>query len=92
MATNPQVAYAQKAAAQKQAQENQAQERPRLIDEKEAAFRLGLKVATLRRWRWAGKPPNFLKIGSAVRYDPEVLAAFREACQRTSTSDVGKVA
>ncbi len=62
----------------------------RLMKEHEAAYVLGLKVATLRRWRWAGKPPRFLKIGSAVRYDPEELADFMEAARRTSTSDAGE--
>ncbi len=62
----------------------------RLLNEHEAAYALGLKVATLRRWRWAGKPPRFLKIGSAVRYDPDELADFMEAARRTSTSDCGE--
>ncbi len=62
---------------------------PPLLNEHEAAHILGLKVATLRRWRWAGKPPRFLKIGSAVRYDPQVLAEFIEAARRTSTTDTG---
>ncbi len=61
----------------------------RLLNEHEAAYALGLKVATLRRWRWAGKPPRFLKIGSAVRYDPDELADFLEAARRTSTTDSG---
>ena len=61
----------------------------RLLNEHETADALGLKVATLRRWRWAGKPPRFLKIGSAVRYDPQVLAEFIEAARRTSSSDTG---
>ena len=61
----------------------------RLLNEHEAAHALGLKVATLRRWRWAGKPPEFLKIGSAVRYDPGVLAEFIKAARRTSTTDTG---
>ena len=61
----------------------------RLLNEHQAAYALGLKVATLRRWRWAGKPPRFLKIGSAVRYDPRVLAEFIEAARRTSTTDTG---
>lgn len=60
-----------------------------LINEYQAAKILGLKVATLRRWRWAGKPPPFLKIGAAVRYDPNELSAFKEAARRTSTSDTG---
>ena len=49
-----------------------------LIDEHEAARMLGLSVKTLRRWRWAGRPPHFFKIGSAVRYDPEALLDFIE--------------
>lgn len=61
----------------------------RLLNESEAAEALGLKVATLRRWRWAGKPPRFLKIGSAVRYEPAELATFIQAARRTSTSDTG---
>ncbi len=62
---------------------------PALVKEHEAARILGLSVKTLRRWRWAGKPPHFLKIGSAVRYDPQVLAEFIEAARRTSTTDTG---
>ena len=60
-----------------------------LIDEHEAARILGLSVKTLRRWRWAGRPPGFLKIGAAVRYDPAELASFIEAARRTSTTDTG---
>ena len=60
-----------------------------LLNEHEAAQALGLKVATLRRWRWAGKPPRFLKIGAAVRYDPVELAALIEGARRTSTTDTG---
>jgi hypothetical protein len=60
-----------------------------LIDEHEAAEILGLKVATLRRWRWAGRGPAFRKIGASVRYHPEDLTAFAEAARRQSTSDPG---
>jgi len=63
---------------------------PALINECEAARILGLSVKTLRRWRWAGKPPCFLKIGAAVRYDPAVLSAFIETARRTSTTDTGQ--
>ncbi len=61
-----------------------------LINETEAAQRLGLSVKTLRRWRWAGNPPHFVKIGGAVRYDLSDLEAFIEAGRRTSTSDQGQ--
>ncbi len=60
-----------------------------LIDEHEAARILGLSVKTLRRWRWAGKPPNFVKIGSAVRYELAELRTLIDAGRRTSTSDNG---
>ncbi len=82
-----QTILSQKALALKQ-----SSQQSRLIDEHEAAYRLGLKVATLRRWRWAGKPPRFLKIGAAVRYDPAEIAALIEAARRTSTSDPGQAA
>lgn len=61
----------------------------RLLTETEAADRLSISVKTLRRWRWAGHPPNFLKLGASVRYDPAVLAAYLADCCRASTSDSG---
>ena len=60
-----------------------------LVNEHEAARLLGLSVKTLRRWRWAGKGPNFVKIGSAVRYEPSELSAVITAGRRKSTSDPG---
>jgi|RhiMetdeSRZDD1v2_1073273.scaffolds.fasta_scaffold1668973_2 predicted site-specific integrase-resolvase len=59
---------------------------PKLLKENEAADRLSLEVATLRRWRWSGKGPRFLKIGGAVRYETTDLDAFIEASRRCSTS------
>ena len=61
----------------------------RLFKESEAAQILSIKVSTLRRWRWAGKPPIFRKINGAVRYEAADLAALIEAGRRTSTSDPG---
>ena len=63
---------------------------PRLLNEKEVASTLNIKVATLRRWRWAGKGPVYRKLGAAVRYHPADLEAFMEAGRRTSTSDRGE--
>lgn len=63
-----------------------------LAKEQEAARVLCLSVKTLRRWRWAGKGPRFLKIGGAVRYDPADLEAFMRDARRTSTSDDGTAA
>lgn len=63
--------------------------RPRLLPEREAANLLGVAVATLRRWRWAGKGPRFVKLEAAVRYEMSDLAAYIEAGRRRSTSDPG---
>lgn len=60
---------------------------PRLLKETEAAAILRVKVATLRRWRWAGCGPEFIKIGGAVRYDLADIEEFIEAGRRRSTSD-----
>jgi len=60
-----------------------------LLNERQAADLLNMKVTTLRRWRWAGKGPAFLKIGGAVRYDPAELDRFVASARRTSTSDPG---
>jgi hypothetical protein len=60
-----------------------------LLNEREAARYMGLRTATLQRWRWAGKGPGFLKIEGAVRYDPKDLAEFISASRRNSTSDTG---
>lgn len=58
-------------------------------DEHITAKVLGVAVATVRRWRWAGKGPKFLKLGGAVRYDPADVQAFIDASRRSSTSDPG---
>jgi excisionase family DNA binding protein len=50
--------------------------REKLLTEIEAAELLALSAKTLRRWRWAGKGPEFVKIGGAVRYRTTDLDAF----------------
>ena len=60
-----------------------------LLHESEVAKILSVKVSTLRRWRWLGEPPPFIKLGSAVRYDPQALKGYIAERVRTSTSDVG---
>lgn len=54
-----------------------------LIDEYEAAERLGLAVPTLRQWRSRGRGPAFHKLGSSVRYAVADLEAWIEAQRRT---------
>lgn len=59
----------------------------KLLTEQEAADHLRLAVTTLRRWRWAGSGIPFVKIGSAVRYEPAALNDFIAAGRRSSTSE-----
>lgn len=58
----------------------------RLLNEYEAATRLGLKVATLRRWRWARRGLKWIKIGAAVRYAPSDIQTFIDAGRSTSSA------
>ena len=60
-----------------------------LLTESQVAERLNLRVATLRRWRWLGQGPRFIKIGAAVRYDPQELKEYLAKQVRSSTSDPG---
>lgn len=62
---------------------------PPLVTEREAAHRLSIQPATLRRWRWCGGGPRFRKIGRAVRYAEADLQSFIEKACRTSTSYLG---
>ena len=61
----------------------------KLLNETEVAEILNLQVATLRRWRWMGQGPRFIKIGAAVRYDPQELKVYLSKQVRSSTSDPG---
>ena len=65
----------------------------RLHKEGWAADFLDVKVATLRRWRWSGDGPPFIKLGvGAVRYRRSDLETYIEGQRRTSTSDTGEAA
>ncbi len=46
------------------------------LDERAAAERLGVKPSTLRAWRQRGQGPAFVRLGRAIRYLPQDLAAF----------------
>ena len=61
----------------------------KLHKESMAAAILDISVLTLRRWRWAGKPPAFVKIGGLVRYEPRTLVDLVIDGRRSSTSDTG---
>ncbi len=65
---------------------------PPLVNEIEAARILDLSPLTLRRWRWAGKGPAFIKAGGKVLYDVADLDAWLDGHRRYSTSDPGQEA
>ena len=39
-----------------------------MLTSKELAERLRLSEGTLRNWRWLGKGPKWIRVGSRVRY------------------------
>lgn len=47
-----------------------------LINEHDVARLTGMSVATVRRWRLFKRGPQYLKLGSAVRYKPSDVAAW----------------
>jgi excisionase family DNA binding protein len=50
-----------------------------LLKEEEVAEQLHVSVASLRRWRLARRGPQFIKVGSLVRYRPEDLETWLAA-------------
>ena len=58
-----------------------------LLNDIEAAKELSLSPKTLRRWRWLGTGPEFLKLGGCVRYEPATLRSFKAASRRQSTTE-----
>lgn len=47
-----------------------------LISEKECARLLGVCVSNLRRRRQLKQPPQWVKIGGRVLYQPDILRSF----------------
>lgn len=57
-----------------------------LLDERQVAQLLNISVATLRRRRLLKLPPDWLKIGASVRYQPATIAAFLKTTRCGATS------
>ncbi len=60
-----------------------------LIKSPDAATLLCISPITLRKWRWEGKGPKFIKVGRKVAYRKSDIDEFIEAQVRRSTSDTG---
>ena len=52
----------------------------RLLNEQDLAKLTALSLGTIRRRRLSRQPPIFRKLGSAVRYHPDDVAAWIESC------------
>ena len=58
----------------------------RLMTPPAAAAYLGVVVNTLAKWRHYGQGPGYIKFGSKVFYEREVIDAWLDAHRRNSTS------
>jgi hypothetical protein len=61
----------------------------KLLNEFEVQETYGLRVGTLRQWRFKGGPLAYYKIGRSCRYAVADIEAFLASCKRKSTSDPG---
>lgn len=50
--------------------------RPKLLTEKEVAALLGVSTSWLQKRRVNMLPPDYIKIGAMVRYEPSAVDAF----------------
>ncbi|MGE0183881.1 MAG: helix-turn-helix transcriptional regulator [Parvularculaceae bacterium] len=58
------------------------------LNNEEAAQYLGLKAATLNKWRVYGEGPPFIKVGRLVRYRRTDLDAYLSNRLVSSTSEL----
>lgn len=65
------------------------QDSPALLTEREAAELLKLKPCTLARWRWAGSPVPFIRVGGAIRYSAKDIHSYIERQRCDSTANAG---
>jgi len=54
-----------------------------LLNEEEAASRLGNTVRTLRRWRSSGYGPRITVVGRTILYTPAAIADFLASAERS---------
>jgi hypothetical protein len=56
------------------------------LDPKQLALRWNVSSLTLKKWRWNGKGPDFLKLNKKIVYPIEDVIEFEIARKNTSTS------
>ena len=60
-----------------------------LLTEEDVATQLHVSIASLRRWRLERRGPQFIKVGSLVRYRPEELEAWLASQPTGGTNPAG---
>lgn len=75
---------------------NQSTKASILLDEEEDLWRppkvagvLGVSLNTLAIWRCRREGPTFLKVGRQIRYRPEDVEEFKDACERRCDPVIG---
>lgn len=64
----------------------------KLITPLKVAELLSVSALTLRKWRWEGKGPKFIKAGRKVLYREQDIENWVTGQTRRSTSDTGEYA
>ncbi len=59
---------------------------PTLLNERDVSRITGLGVPTVRKWRYMGRGPKYVKLGASIRYKPEDITAWIESCPTGGTS------
>lgn len=61
----------------------------KFLNEIQLSELIQIKPSTLRKWRWEGKGPKFIKIGHRVMYSMLDITSYIDAQRRRSTADMG---
>lgn len=56
------------------------------LEAKDLAERWNVQLNTLKKWRWNGRGPCFLKLNGKIVYPLDQVIAFEQARQCASTS------
>lgn len=64
----------------------------KLLATRDLAAVLGIREESVRRMRWNGDGPRFIRRGKRALYDPADVKEWLEAQKRRSTSDGGRAA
>lgn len=61
--------------------------RMKLMNPAEVGVRLGVSTSSLAKWRLSGDGPPYVKVGTRIAYDEDMVEAWLRSRVRKSTSD-----